>query len=261
MKPLTAPYILICAAVEQEIAGLKIRLDDCLPCSIGFAGQMLQGRISGKEIMLLITGPGLVNTAHALTAAIEHRRPGLIIQTGCAGIFPASGLRIGDIGVATEEIDAQLGSEALADDRFPLISPLPFPTLKTGAGEYFNQYPVDEYWTGLAYQHLVRVFSASNIRVGKGPFITVSTVTATNDRAKLLHDAYQPCMEQMEGSASAHIAVGYGIPFVEIRSASNLVGRRDKKTWDLPQAFRHACMAVYEFLQIIEASENGNSIF
>ncbi len=246
--------------MAKELAGLAARLDNSVPDMAGFSGQALWGSLSGKKILLLHTGPGLVNTAHALTAAIESSRPALIIQTGCAGVFRESGLGIGDIAVATEQIDCQLGVESEDDGRFPLTKNLPFPLLKTESGEYFNRYPVDNQWTDIAYKQLGRVFKTANIRVGKGPFLTVSTVTATNQRAKQLHDAYHACMEQMEGSASAHIAAGYGIPFVEIRSASNLVGQRDKKTWNLPLAFQHACLAVYEFLQIIEKGENAAAI-
>jgi len=218
----------------------------------GFAGQLLSGRIRETEVMLLVTGPGLVNTACALTAAIESRRPGLIIQTGCAGAFKASGLRIGDIGVATQEIDVQLGLEAGTGDHFSMIRDLPFAVLKTDNAEYFNRYPVDAQWTDIAYHHLGRVVAATDIRVQKGPFVTVSTITATNHRAEQLHGAYGAIMEQMEGSAAAHVAAGYGISFVEIRSAANPVGHRDRKSWDLPLAFKNSSMAVYEFIQVVK---------
>ncbi len=218
----------------------------------GFAGQTFSGRISGMEVTLLVTGPGMVNSAHALTAVIERRRPRLIIQTGCAGAFEESGLRIGDIGAATEEIDVQLGIEPEAADRFPPVRDLPFPVLKTDAGDVFNRYPVDAQWTDIAYKHLCQVFAASDIRIRKGPFITVSTITATDARAKQLHNTHRACMEQMEGSASAHVAAGYRIPFIEIRSAANQVGHRDRKNWNLSLSYKNISMAVYEFIQIIK---------
>lgn len=218
----------------------------------GFAGQLFSGRIRETEVMLLVTGPGLVNTACALTAAIERGRPGLIIQTGCAGAFQAAGLRIGDIGVATQEIDVQLGLESETGDHLSMIRDFPFPVLKTDNAEYFNRYPVAAQWTDVAYDHLGRVFAATDIRVRKGPFITVSTITASNYRAEQLYGAYGPIMEQMEGSAAAHVAAGYGIPFVEIRSAANQVGHRDGESWDLALAFKNSAMAVYEFIQVVK---------
>ncbi|RJP37535.1 MAG: futalosine hydrolase [Desulfobacteraceae bacterium] len=246
------PYILVSAAVPGEVDGLRSRMEASSQGSAGFAGQLLSGRIRETEVMLLVTGPGLVNTACALAAAIESRRPGLIIQTGCAGAFKASGLRIGDIGVATQEIDVQLGLESGTGDHFSMIRDLPFPVLKIDNAEYFNRYPVDAQWTDVAYHHLGRVFAATDIRVQKGPFVTVSTITATNHRAEHLYGAYGAIMEQMEGSAAAHVAAGYGISFVEIRCAANHVGYRDRKNWDLPLAFKNSSMAVYEFIQTIK---------
>lgn len=247
-----APYILVCAAVVEEVAGLKTRMNQMENGTAGFAGQTLSGRIGGMEVTLLVTGPGMVNASHALTAVIERHRPGLIIQTGCAGAFEESGLRIGDIGVATEEIDVQLGLESLSGDQLSLLCDLPFPVLKTDAGNFFSRYPVDDKWTCIAYDRLNHVLKTSDVHIRKGPFITVSTITATDARAKQLYDTYHACMEQMEGSAAAHVAAGYRIPFVEIRSVANRVGHRDRKNWNLSLSYKNISMAVYEFIQIIK---------
>ncbi len=53
----------------------------------------------------------------------------------------------------------------------------------------------------------------------------------------------------MEGSAAAHLAIHYNIPFLEIRSASNMVGKRDKAAWNLALAFERAAMAVFAFVR------------
>jgi futalosine hydrolase len=76
-----------------------------------------------------------------------------------------------------------------------------------------------------------------DVRTVLGPFVTVSTVTARDQRAEALIKAYAPIMESMEGAAAAHLARLYDVPFLEIRSAGNRVGRRDKDAWDLPLSF------------------------
>ncbi|MDO9263481.1 MAG: hypothetical protein Q7U02_05910, partial [Desulfosalsimonadaceae bacterium] len=83
-----------------------------------------------------------------------------------------------------------------------------------------------------------------DFNVSNGPFVTVSTITSTDQRANDLYQRFGSCMEQMEGAAAAHIALMYDIPFVEIRSAGNMVGKRDKSAWNLPLAFQNACIAV-----------------
>jgi futalosine hydrolase len=35
----------------------------------------------------------------------------------------------------------------------------------------------------------------------------------------------------------ATAAAAAGVPFAEVRTVSNLIGRRDRSTWDIPAAF------------------------
>ena len=53
----------------------------------------------------------------------------------------------------------------------------------------------------------------------------------------------------MEGAAAAHVALHYGIPFLEIRGASNLVGPRNRNAWNLPLAFENSCTCLMAVLQ------------
>lgn len=234
-------YILILAAVDEELAGLRTRLMGPVVLDVG-GKSALSGRIHGCDVMLFATGPGMINTAQALTAAIAFHPPALIIQTGCAGAFPQSGLGIGDVGIATCEIDIQTGLES--PEGAPLPEELPFPILKKGFAEYKNRYPLSDVLVGEVFNILESAELTKNFQIQKGPLVTVSTITATDGRARVIFDRYAPCMEQMEGAASAHIALLYGIPFLEIRAAANKVGKRDKSAWNLPLAFQNACMAV-----------------
>ena len=56
-------------------------------------------------------------------------------------------------------------------------------------------------------------------------------------------------MENMEGSGTALLAIHYGIPCLEIRSASNLVGKRNIEAWDFTLASERAAFAIYKFIQ------------
>lgn len=40
----------------------------------------------------------------------------------------------------------------------------------------------------------------------------------------------------MEGFGAAEAAAGHGTPFLEIRTISNTVGRRDRSAWRIPEA-------------------------
>ena len=101
-------HTLIIASVYRELSNLIDHVEK--PVSSEISGRKItHGYLEHQRVKILTTGPGIVNTVQALTTAIEHSRPAMIIQTGCAGAFTSSGLQIGDIGIATEEIDAQLG--------------------------------------------------------------------------------------------------------------------------------------------------------
>ncbi len=245
------PDILILGAVSRESAGLQSGLKDGFEAEIG-RRRLVTGRLAGMPVRLLTTGPGLVNTVQAVTAAVEHRRPSLMIQAGCAGAFRKSGLDIGDVAVAAEEIDVHLGIEPeTGTDPMP---PLPFPLMIHKGLEIRHRYPLDANRQLRAASVLNKVF-AGVCRVRRGPFVTVSTITATDRRAEALYDRYRPCMESMEGAGAAYLALYYDLPLVEIRAASNRVGRRDRNAWNLNLAFQRSAAAV-EYL-VRDIAENG----
>jgi futalosine hydrolase len=115
-----------------------------------------------------------------------------------------------------------------------------------------NRYPIDATLSDRAFHLLKNQLPNSGPRVIRGPFATVSTITASDERADALFSTFFPIMETMEGSAAAHVAILYGIPFLEIRSASNWVGKRDRNAWDLPLAFRNCSTAVNILIENIK---------
>ncbi|MDO9566932.1 MAG: futalosine hydrolase [Candidatus Desulfaltia sp.] len=242
-------HIIIAAAVYNELSVLIDRVEKPVVSKVG-GRKIVSGYIEGKPVKLLVTGPGLVNAVQALTAAIEDSRPSLIIQTGCAGAFKESGLKIGDIGIATEEIDVNLGIEPENVDG-PL-NELPFSLLNSHGLDIKNRYRLDHELANLAFKVIKKEYADKNIGLIKGVFITVSTITATDMRAEKLYKHFKSCMEGMEGSGAAHLAIHYNLPFLEIRSVSNMVGKRDPGAWDLVLAFERGAMAVFAFVRDLD---------
>jgi len=243
------PYILVTASIDDELSGVAEKLKNTTKSRIG-QRTCMSGSMNNINVKLLTTGPGIVNVSQALTACIESEPPAMIIQTGCAGAFHQSGLCIGDIGIATKEIYIHSGLEPSSRAQFP--DALPFALIKKKSVEYKGHYPVNADLVNTAGQIIKSAFAGSAIRVKKGPFITVSTVTTSDKRADALFNRFNPCMEQMEGSGAAHIALYYDIPFWEIRSAGNMVGKRDIKSWNLPLAFKNSCKAVFSFINSVD---------
>ena len=200
---------------------------------------IFSGKLDHKAYDLVITGPGVFNTAHALTVYLEESTPGLILQTGIAGVFRETGLSIGDVAIALEEHYIHTG---IATDT-PFNAPLPFDLIESSPESREGRYPFDSGLVETCYKKLSQEFVNKKIRAAKGPFITVSTLTSSFKQANLLYSAFAPVMEAMEGAASAHIATLYKIPMIEIRAASNFAGERDKTKWDMGKAAEHLGIA------------------
>lgn len=237
--------ILISAAVKDE---LQLLISKALNLNSYLINktEVSTGTINNKHIVFVTTGPGVINTAHALTLVLEKTQPNLIIQTGCAGAFEDSGIKTGDVGIATCEIDVHTGIEH-SEGEVNVPTALPFPLFTKNNTNYTNRFSTDEELSEKAFSTLSKN-NKESFKIVKAPFITVSTITATDKRKETLYLAYKPCMESMEGSSAAHISMLYDIPFIEIRSASNLVGKRDKSKWDLPLAFKNCNLAVLDIL-------------
>jgi futalosine hydrolase len=243
------PYLLILSATQEEVSVLIKQLQRPNVATIAHR-KVVTGKINEIDIRVLVTGPGMVNTSQALTAAIENERPCLVIQTGCCGAYRESGLKIGDIAIASEEIDAQLGIESADGDGMP--DPLPFALLNVQSVDDAHRYPVSAEWVDDFYQKISCHLKSSDIIIKKGPFVTVSTVTSTDERARALVERFTPVVEQMEGSAAAHISLLYGIPFFEIRGVSNMAGRRMREAWDLQGACWNCCETLVSYIKGIE---------
>lgn len=239
-------YVLIAGAVPLELAGIETCLTGATGRRVG-PRRAVDGRLGSLPVRLLETGPGSLNAAMAITAAIQSARPGLILMTGCAGAYAGAGLTVGDVAVATAEIDAHLGVES---PRRPggLPAPLPFPVMETSGSSIRYRYPLSAPWVDTAWRALRGAFDGADFRLGRGPFVTVSTVTASWRRARALAGAYGGVMETMEGAGAAHVALTHEIPLIHIRCASNRTGVRDPRRWRLDLACRRAARAAAALL-------------
>lgn len=195
---------------------------------------IISGKIHQKTYDLIITGPGVFNAAHALTVYLEKSSPTLVLQTGIAGIFKDTGCVIGDVAIATREHYIHTGIQT---DDLENMS-LPFDLIEDKPLSRKGIYPFEQDRVDHIHKILSRALATHQINIIKGPFITVSSITSSFEQASRLYSTFSPVMEAMEGAACAHIAALYDIPIIEIRSASNFVGERDKSKWDIDLAVK-----------------------
>ncbi|WP_290791223.1 futalosine hydrolase [Flavihumibacter sp. UBA7668] len=172
------------------------------------------------DVDILITGVGAVSATYAITRYLQHKRPELIIQAGVAGCFDST-IEQGTVFAVHKEALADLGVQA-----------------KTGFQNIFemglaasNEAPFKQSMLINPNKTLLK-----RSRLKKVTAITVNEISTSKKRIQEYLEFYHPTLETMEGAALHYVCLQENIPFMQLRSVSNLVGERNKKKWNLPLA-------------------------
>jgi futalosine hydrolase len=166
------------------------------------------------------TGLGLVATAYNLTR-ILRRRYDFVVNIGVAGSFEPSPT-IGEVLVVS--------SETFGD--FGVSSPSGFSTCFE---EGLLSPDVFPFAGGMLFSEKAREAADTLLlRCVRG--LTVNTVSGELTGIDALRKKFTPDVETMEGAAFFFVCLCENVPFVEIRSISNVVGPRDKGDWNIQKA-------------------------
>ncbi|MBT8762600.1 futalosine hydrolase [Desulfohalobiaceae bacterium Ax17] len=182
-----------------------------------------------KEVAFLVTGIGPLNASHKLTACVTEYNVSGVVNIGIAGSFDLNSLGLGDICVAKREIWPEFG--LVTDDGIQARG-LGFAQAAINGEKIWD---VIELSPELASKDLGVFLPMSWSRVIS---LTVAGVTGAQARARLLRQKYGAHIENMEGFALAYVCILRQIPFIEVRTISNLVGSRDKKDWNISLALK-----------------------
>jgi len=229
--------LLIVAAVREELEWLVGQFCDLQERSLESYRVTISNH-RNKKVALLVAGAGTVNTAGALGTVIPAIRPRGVVLCGCGGAFSGWGLIHGDVVFATEEIAPQLGIEP--GRKGDPVTPLPFLP---------NRIQLDEALAQRGREALIGDDRFCSVSVRSGPFVTVSTVTGSPSTGEDYRRHYGAVVENMEGFAAARMCQRYAVPLLEVRAISNMVGVRDRSTWNLDLAFKRAQEAVLTLFQ------------
>lgn len=184
---------------------------------------VLRGLHSDSRFDVLVAGVGsvvaAVNTARALGTA-EYA---LVISAGIGGGFPGKA-EVGLLVVANEIIVADLGAQTA--EGFRSVDELGF-----GAGCTKLQIDAN------LVDRVAAALRCAHLPVRTGPILTVSTVTGTAGRGLDLASRIPGATaEAMEGYGVGCAALDRGVPVLEIRAISNMVGPRDRSKWRIKEA-------------------------
>jgi len=182
---------------------------------------VLRGLNGDPRFDVLVAGVGsvvaAVNTAKALATA-EYS---LVISAGIGGGFPGRA-EVGSLVVANEIVVADLGAET--PEGFQSVDELGFG---------FTQIQINANLMNCVTRALIGTKIPFNI----GSVLTVSTITGTAARGLELATRIQGATaEAMEGFGVGFAALDRGLPVLELRAISNVVGPRERATWRIKEA-------------------------
>lgn len=205
--------ILIVSATQFEIKPLLDFLGIAIP-TIGMNNANID--FEDKDIQVLITGIGMVNTAF-MVGRYSLNHYDLVVNVGVCGAFDRE-LELGTVVHVTEDILSEMGAED--GEEFLTYDQLNLP------GEHL----FSENYT------ITNTFIDSLKKV-KG--ITVNTVHGNELSIEKVEQLYHPDVESMEGAAFFASCSGMKANHIQIRAISNYVEKRDKSKWQMPLAIKN----------------------
>jgi futalosine hydrolase len=182
---------------------------------------VLRGLQNDNRFDVLIAGVGPVAAAANTAKVLATAAYGLVVSAGIGGGFPGKA-EVGSLVVASEIVAADLGVQT--PEGFRSLDELGFGSTRI---------PVR---VGLL-NAVADALRAARLPVKTGPVLTVSTVTGTAESAaELAARVPGATAEAMEGYGVAFAAQERGVPVLELRAISNLVGPRDRDAWRIEEA-------------------------
>lgn len=182
---------------------------------------VLRGLNYHPRFDVLLAGVGPIAAAANTAKVLATGEYSLVVSAGIGGGF-AGRAEVGSLVVAKEIIAADLGAET--PEGFSSLDELGFGS---------TCIPVAASLVNL----VTGALQAAKLPVNTGPVLTVSTVTGTaGSAAEMMARVPGATAEAMEGYGVALAAQERGIPILEIRAISNLVGPRDRTAWRVKEA-------------------------
>ncbi|QBY04940.1 5'-methylthioadenosine/S-adenosylhomocysteine nucleosidase [Thalassotalea sp. HSM 43] len=205
----------IIGAMEPEVAILKSKLADFAEHQY-FGYRFFTGNIDGNEIVLVQSGIGKVASCIATVLMIEKFAPDYIVNTGSAGGFDQS-LRVGDIVISSEvrHHDADVTAFGYEVGQLPGMPAAftPHPTLVSAAQQGIDTLQGIQTMTGLITTGDTFMTKDDDIAKARANFPTMAAV-------------------EMEGAAIAQTCHQLSVPFVVIRSMSDIAGKESPESFE-----------------------------
>ncbi|HZK05144.1 MAG TPA: 5'-methylthioadenosine/adenosylhomocysteine nucleosidase [Actinomycetaceae bacterium] len=168
-------------------------------------GEAWYVNFAGQDVIVVVSGAGLVNAVMAATHAVNDYKPRYLVSTGSAGGL-AQGIFVGDVVVGTRYSYANADATAFGYElgQIPGMPPL---------------YEADQELVSTA-----RSAHIENQRIRAGMIVSSDTFVDSRSVGRIRKDFPSALAADMESTALAQLAYRHELPFVSVRAISDLCG-------------------------------------
>jgi adenosylhomocysteine nucleosidase len=228
----------IIGAMEEEVVLLREQLKELQEKKLAGC-EFYQGYLNDQEIVLLKSGIGKVNAAIGTTLMVQMYDPDVILNTGSAGGFHTD-LNVGDVVISTEvrhhDVDATIfGYEYGQVPQMPA------------------NYIPDQRLVQAAVKAGARV---EDIQVAQGLIASGDSFMSDHERVEEIRNKFPALYAaEMEAAAIAQTCYQFNVPFVIIRSLSDIAGKDARVSYDqfLKTASKNSAELVQQIVEELKA--------
>lgn len=233
--------IAIIGAMEEEVVLLREKIEDRITETVAGCEYTI-GKMNGAEVILLRSGIGKVNAAMSTSILLEKYKPDFVVNTGSAGGYNPN-LNVGDVVISSEvrHHDVDVTVFGYEYGQVPQLPPA---------------FIADSKLVKIAEEAAKEI---EDIQVVKGLIATGDTFMNDPKRVEYIQDKFTDLQAvEMEAAAIAQVAHRFGIPFVIIRSLSDIAGKESDVSFDqfLEKAALHSATLVMKIVEGIKRESN-----
>ncbi|EAQ64955.1 nucleoside phosphorylase (5'-methylthioadenosine nucleosidase; S-adenosylhomocysteine nucleosidase) [Marinomonas sp. MED121] len=223
----------IIGAMEEEVALIKEWMTEVETLSIAGC-EFYQGKLDGKEVVLLQSGIGKVNAAISTTLLLSKFAPSKVINIGSAGGY-AEALNVGDVVISDQvchhDVDVTVFGYAMGQ-----VPGMP------------ATYAADENLIADAKAAVTRL---NLVQTQVGLIGTGDSFMQDPVRVEKVRGDFPTLLAvEMEAAAVAQVCVKFETPFVVVRALSDIAGKESSQSFEefLVVAAKNSSAMVREML-------------
>lgn len=231
--------IAIIGAMEEEVTLLRDHIEEQTQEEVAGC-EFTFGKMHGEDVILLRSGIGKVNAAMSTTILLEKYKPDCIINTGSAGGLNPD-LNVGDAVISTEVRHHDVDVTAF-DYEYGQVPQLP------------AAFAADEKLMSIAETAANQL---DNFKIVRGLIATGDSFMEDPERVEFVRGKFNDLQAvEMEAAAIAQVAFRFGVPFVIIRSLSDIAGKESEISFDqfIDKAATNSATLVMKMVEALRAN-------